>query len=368
MKKLVIVFGLISMILMSHIPVSDVCADYDSIIIYGRDGSEYLVYESELEKYVSEGFFARRDDAMKTLYAPDGREIRVWLSEADTYEKLGWYADKNQVIRTLYAPDGREAVVYTSQVPVYTALGWYENKSSVTTVMRAPDGRKITVYNSEVPSYINVGWTPVQNSAVDPSKPMLALTFDDGPRPASTGRILTALEAYNARATFFVVGYLAVENPQILQRMKSLGCQIGNHSYSHPDLAKLSAEGVANQLNTTANAVYNATGTYPTVIRPPYGSRNATVMSVAGQPVILWSIDTLDWKYRNSARVTNEVLSKAKDGDIVLMHDLYDTTASAAEAIIPALISRGFQLVTVDELAKYKNKPIYAHNAYSSIR
>ncbi len=368
MKKLISLLVLIIIIVASHTPVTDVYADYETIKIYGPDGCEYRVFEFELEQYKSVGYYTDINDVIRKLYAPDGREISVFLAQVPAYKAVGWYENLNDVISTVYAPDGREAVVYLSELPSYLALGWYADKSYVTTVMAAPDGRKITVYNSQITDYINVGWIPVQSDSITTSKPIVALTFDDGPRPASTGRILNTLEAYNARATFFVVGYLAVENATILQRMQSLGCQIGNHSYSHPDLTTLSASGIATQLNSTANAVYSATGLYPTVIRPPYGSKNSTLLATAMQPLILWSIDTLDWKYRNADRVTEQVLSYIKDGDIVLMHDLYDTTAAAVERIVPELIKRGYQLVTVDELAAYKNKPLQPHNFYTCIR
>ena len=106
----------------------------------------------------------------------------------------------------------------------------------------------------------------------------------------------------------------------------------------------------------------------PTLTRPPYGSYNKTVSSCAQTPIILWSIDTLDWKNRNATVVTDSVLSKVKDGDIILLHDIHDTTATATEDIVPALIERGFQLVTIDELAYYKNKTLLPGVAYSRIK
>lgn len=197
---------------------------------------------------------------------------------------------------------------------------------------------------------------------------MVALTFDDGPRPQSTGRILNTLEAYNSCATFFVVGYLAASYPDILRRMDSMGCQIGNHTYNHPDLSKLSAYGITSQISRTDAIVESAVGSVPTAIRPPYGSRNSIVINTCDKPLILWSIDTLDWKSRNAASVINKALASVSDGDIILMHDLYDSTAAAVETIVPELISRGFQLVTVDEMSYYKNRPMSAHNAYSSFK
>ena len=268
---------------------------------------------------------------------------------------------------SLYSSDGREITVSTDEVEAYKNVGWFENKSDVTTTMFSMDRRQIVVYKSEIAAYVEQGWFPTQSSFIDPEQPMVAITFDDGPHPSTTGRILDTLELFNARATFFVLGNRATNYPEILSRMKDLGCQIGNHSYSHPQLTNLSSQNVYSQLSKTANIITNATGISPTVMRPPYGSYNSTVSSVAGTPLILWSIDTLDWQSRDATSVIESVLPIVQDGDIILLHDIYKSTATAAENIIPTLIARGFQLVTVDELAYYKNISLSPGSAYSKI-
>lgn len=188
---------------------------------------------------------------------------------------------------------------------------------------------------------------------IDPDKPMVALTFDDGPS-IYTPRVLDCLEQNNQVATFFVVGYNAYRYGPYIQRAYELGCEIGNHSNTHADLTRLSANSVATEFSTTNGYIRNAIGVDATVIRTPGGSYNKTVCSVASAPIIMWSLDTLDWKTRNTQKTVDAVLNNVRDGDIVLMHDIHKPTVAAAEIIIPELVSRGYQLVTVSELAQYR--------------
>lgn len=172
-------------------------------------------------------------------------------------------------------------------------------------------------------------------SRIDPEKPMLALTFDDGPGPG-TDRILETLEQYGARATFFMLGQKADRYPQTVQKMQEIGCELGNHTTSHKDLKKLAPEEIKREISTTYESVAKATGGHgTTVVRPPYGSVNDKVKQNAGQPLIMWSIDTLDWKTRNTQSTIDSVLNDAKDGDIVLMHDIHSPTVEAAVQLIP---------------------------------
>ena len=189
--------------------------------------------------------------------------------------------------------------------------------------------------------------------SVDPSRPMIALTFDDGPA-APDNRILAALEAVGGRATFFMVGQNVKGHPDIIRRMMADGCELGNHSWNHPQLNKLSAGEVRSQINRTNDAIAAVAGHGATVMRCPYGATGGSVKSVLadmGYASILWSIDTLDWKTRNASSTVSSVLNNVKDGDIILMHSLYGATAEAVETMVPELVRRGYQLVTVSELA-----------------
>ena len=187
---------------------------------------------------------------------------------------------------------------------------------------------------------------------LDPTKPMIALTFDDGPG-AEAGRILDVLEKYNARATFFMVGPMVNRYPETVKRISDLNCELGNHSTNHPKLTKLDAAGIKKEIQTTTDAIVKATGGKgPTVMRPPFGAVNETVKQTVGFPIIMWSVDTLDWKTRNTQKTIDNVLANAKDASVVLMHDIHKPSVDAAVQLIPKLIEKGYQLVTVSELAE----------------
>jgi peptidoglycan/xylan/chitin deacetylase (PgdA/CDA1 family) len=179
-----------------------------------------------------------------------------------------------------------------------------------------------------------------------------ALTFDDGP-VAGTNDLLDVLKERGARATFFVVGRNAKANPQILRRMKAEGHVIGNHTFDHAQLTRLGAAEVRSEISKVNDAVQKATGTRPTLLRPPYGATNSTVATVSrdlGMAQVLWNVDPLDWKDRDSATVTKRVLANTRNGSIVLSHDIHSTTRAAYARIIDDLQRRGFTLVTVPEL------------------
>ena len=188
---------------------------------------------------------------------------------------------------------------------------------------------------------------------IDASKPMVALTFDDGPGER-TGELLAQLEKYNAHATFFMQGKNIPGKEDFVKKMKETGCELGNHSYDHPQLTKLSADKIANQIGTTNDLIQQAAGSTATVMRPPYGAINDTVRSSVGLPMILWSIDTLDRKTRNAQSSIDTVMNDVQDGDVILMHDIHTESIDAALVLIPKLEEAGYQLVTVSEMAKAK--------------
>ena len=202
---------------------------------------------------------------------------------------------------------------------------------------------------------------------IDPSRPMIALTFDDGPGK-DTQRLLDTLEQYDARATFFMVGPNVQQYPEDVKRMLDIGCELGNHTTNHPQLTKLSPEQILDEINTTTEAIKAATnGIGPTTVRPPYGAINDTVKATVEYPLIMWSVDTLDWKTRNAQSSIDIVMSKASDGDIILMHDIHKESVDAAVQLIPALINNGYQLVTVSELAQARGITLENGERYSQI-
>ena len=182
---------------------------------------------------------------------------------------------------------------------------------------------------------------------IDPSRPMVALTFDDGPFAPVGNQIMDCLAQYGGKATFFVVGSRVSSYGAELQRMVAEGHEIGNHTYEHKNLTKLSGTQIQSQINLCNDAVQAATGVRPAMVRTPGGAKNGTVLANVNAPVIMWSIDTRDWKTRNASKTVNAVMSQVRDGDIVLMHELYSQSGAAALEIIPRLTEAGYQLVTV---------------------
>lgn len=186
---------------------------------------------------------------------------------------------------------------------------------------------------------------------IDKNKKMVALTYDDGPS-VYTPTILKTLKKNDSVATFFVVGSRVSTYSKTVQKAYDNGCQIGNHTYDHKILTRVGKKEVQKQVSKTNRAVKKVIGINPVVMRPPGGATSSNIKSWVGMPSIIWSIDTLDWKTRDSASTQKAVLNHVKDGDIILMHDLYQATATASRTIIPELTRRGYQLVTVSELAE----------------
>ena len=188
---------------------------------------------------------------------------------------------------------------------------------------------------------------------IDGNEPMVALTYDDGPS-IYTDQILDVYEEYGQRCTFFIVGDRISWNEEQAIREAELGCEQGNHTYSHDRLTSLDADGQLEVLQGTDDELIRISGKPSTCLRPPEGRWNDTLKEVCGCPIILWSVDTRDWESRDKDSICHNVIGKVKDGDIVLMHDLYQSTADATEVIVPALLDAGFQLVTVEEMGIIK--------------
>lgn len=191
--------------------------------------------------------------------------------------------------------------------------------------------------------------------ALDPKKPAIALTWDDGPYTPVTNKILDCLEKYNGRGTFFVVGSRVETYKDCIKREAALGCEIGCHTYSHANLTRLSSAEIKKEINSSVKAIEKYSGGQKVrLVRTPGGAVNDKVKAAVKYPLINWSVDTLDWQHRTTSKTVANIKQNAKDGSIVLMHDLYYATGDAAVEIIPWLTSKGYQLVTVSELFDLK--------------
>lgn len=206
------------------------------------------------------------------------------------------------------------------------------------------------------------------DSPINPDMPMVALTFDDGPSK-HTDRLLDVFAAHGGKGTFFVIGNILENRSDVLQRMVAEGHEIGGHSWDHRQLTKLSPTDLNNQLTGTRAKIQELTGVDATLLRPPYGSYNSDVKNMCkdlGIVMVNWSLDTLDWKYKDPDRIYETILSEVQDRDIILCHDLHGTTVEAMERVVPELIARGYQLVTVSELLGQRDDVIKSGEVYFS--
>lgn len=182
----------------------------------------------------------------------------------------------------------------------------------------------------------------------------VAITFDDGPH-GDTNRLLDTLDRKQVHASFFVVGTNANANPAILRRMRDVGHTIGNHTYNHPELPKLSDAAIGAQLDDTSAAIQRATGSAPHWMRPPYGSYDPRVAAAAGSrdmSVVIWDVDTADWQHRDSQRTCRVAVDQARAGSVVLMHDIHPSTVDAAGCVIDGLRAKGLRPASLDEMVK----------------
>jgi len=193
-------------------------------------------------------------------------------------------------------------------------------------------------------------------SSVHVDSPYIAMTFDDGPSATLTPKLLDLLATRHIKVSFFVIGENVAEHPEIVARAAREGHEIGNHSWSHPNFAKMSDERVRQQLWRTDTAIQNGTGTRPTLMRPPYGSITARekrwIHDELGYDIILWDVDPYDWKRPGPAVVRNRILKETHPGSIVLSHDIHPGTIEAMPSTLDALAAKGFKFVTVSELIR----------------
>ncbi|MFC5604375.1 polysaccharide deacetylase family protein [Sporosarcina koreensis] len=184
----------------------------------------------------------------------------------------------------------------------------------------------------------------------DTVRKKVALTFDDGPDPKVTRQILETLHKHDAKATFFMLGSRVEYYPDIVNEVKEAGHELGNHTWNHADLTKLAPERIAKEIDKTSAIIEQVTGQKVEAFRPPYGAVNKAVHNMTGLPIVLWDVDTLDWKYRDPARLVQKVKENVKDGSIILMHDIHQSTADGLDAVLTYLENEGYEFVTVKDL------------------
>ena len=248
---------------------------------------------------------------------------------------------------------------------------WYQNADGTYFAggMQEIDG---STYYFDDNGYIKTGWVEVgfddyyfnDDGTYDPSqhKTRIAFTFDDGPGEY-TDELLDCLEENNAHATFFMLGQNVGSWESTVQRMADIGCEIGSHSWDHPNLYNLSMDSVAKEFSDTDAALEKACGQKASVARAPYGNWSDDIISTVGKPFFTWSLDSLDWSYKDVNKDYDEVMNgDLTDGSIILMHDIHEPSVQAAIKMIPELVQKGYKLMTVSELAAAKGVTLQGAN------
>lgn len=253
----------------------------------------------------------------------------------------------------------------------YVTPGWHEDKNGKW--YQNADGTYYagglqdisgTKYCFNDNGYVQTGWVSKgikdyyfnEDGSYDPSqkRKLLCLTFDDGPGQY-TDDLLNCLEENNAHATFFMLGQNVGNYPEQVQHILKAGCEIGSHSYDHPNLKNLDLDSVKKQFTDTDDLLIKACGQAATVARAPYGEWNQDIIDTVGKPFFTWSVDSRDWDYKDADLDYKSVMEgDLSDGSIILMHDIHQPTVEAAKRIIPELVAQGYKLVTVSEMAQAK--------------
>ena len=273
-------------------------------------------------------------------------------------EYLDRYKDNNGIID--YDYDNRDNKYYVVFYKYFFDSNIYSY--DLDSFMIDLDSSTISMVYTEVFDY-----DIITNKKINNSDKLIALTFDDGPN-YNTSKVLDVLDKYNVKATFFVLGSKAKDNKKILKREYDSGMEIGNHTFNHLLLTKYKENVIKDEIDNTSSVIFEVTGRYPKLLRPSYGAYNNTIKKIGDMPIIIWDIDTLDWKYHNSKRIASRVINKVKDGDIILMHDIYSATANSLNIIIPELQNRGYTFVTVPELFYYKEITLEKGKVYGYAR
>ena len=248
---------------------------------------------------------------------------------------------------------------------------WYQNADGTYFAggMQEIDG---STYYFDDNGYIKTGWVEVgfddyyfnDDGTYDPSqhKTRIAFTFDDGPGEY-TDELLDCLEENNAHATFFMLGQNVGSWESTVQRMADIGCEIGSHSWDHPNLYNLSMDSVAKEFSDTDAALEKACGQKASVARAPYGNWSDDIISTVGKPFFTWSLDSMDWSYKDVNKDYDAVMNgDLTDGSIILMHDIHEPSVQAAIKMIPELVQKGYKLMTVSELAAAKGVTLQGAN------
>ncbi len=320
-----------------------------SFVIFSRqcveDGKDMAMRDEKVITYLFSTDKKGGIDTLQTMNVDYKEKASEYV-----YDYIDKKIDEDQLSenwQSYVAPTGdnyEKFVMGKKEVIFYFDQGTVQKKEYGVTAIKVPN----MVMGTSIRS-------AVQDRFIDPEKPMVAITYDDGPGGDAEADILDTLEKNSAVATFFYLGNRVSTYPSLVQRAYDIGCEIGNHSWNHADLTSLKKKDIHKQVDKTNEAIKEIIGSNATAFRPPYGAITEKVTKNVEMPMYLWTVDTLDWKTRSPKKIM-KVIKKEKtlDGKIILMHSIYPESAKATKKLIRYLRKNGYQTVTVTELVKYK--------------
>ena len=296
----------------------------------------------------------------------------------ENVETLIFNKNKKISLQELFDLDKLKAVIETKKNTEnkeeidYSKINILFNDKSTTFYIRENEKLKnLEIVNNELTEAAKISLNLDDNyhkeHTIQKEAKLVAFTFDDGPSKYTLD-IANILEEYNASATFFEVGYNIKAHPEITKELSERGFEIANHTTDHSKLTKLTETKYLTKINDNNALFKELTGKDMPYLRPPYGSYNDKIKANAGVPIVTWSLDTRDWESRNKDKVIEMVINNIKEGDIILFHDLYESTRDAVKELMPLLKEQGYQAVSVGELFKSKGITLEAGTSYRYAR
>lgn len=343
-------------------------AEFNIDYTYQTNGNYILI---TIRKFINSSLLAHPINEIKTFVFDSQKKQFLSLNDLLKQEEISLFLAKlNQIIKEKYKDCLLENYKTTLQENLefyqnfsfdennlYIFFNPYEITSGYCNILEIPIpinqfSLKISIEQTQNDPKETTEYTFHQTS-IDPKKPVIALTFDDGPSKY-TSKILDILKENNANATFFVIGNKVEIFKETIKKMVEFGNEIGNHSYSHKWLTKLDKQDFEMEIKKTQEIIKEITGYTPTLLRPTYGSINKNIRLNTDLKIVMWTVDTMDWKLKNSKNIVERALKDIKDGDIVLMHDIRKSTLEAVKILVLELKKQGYQFVTVSELEEVK--------------
>ncbi len=333
--------------------------DYYSIVLTNKSSVDRTKYDTTMQTYVFNkntgkivSMYELLDKKVKNLEV-FAHFVRNQISGNEAYKEY-LYKDKMLALTepkwrhfNKFAIVNDELVIYYNKNEIVNPLAGMPTIHIPMSYLKPILGEQFQTNSTSVNTII-----PIPHS----NEKRVALTFDDGPNEKTTKQILNTLDKYDAKATFFMVGRCVEKNMNLTKDVLARGHEIGNHTWDHANLTTLTSKQILAEYNSTNEIIYKATGQYPTAFRPPYGARNKQVTDLISIPVVLWTIDTLDWKYRNPDKILPVVKKNMKNNAIILMHDIHQSTADGLDSVLSYLQDEGYEFVTVSEILNYQKK------------